>query len=67
MLFRSTPLVDVLRAQANDARSTQQQSLMELAGKKDVAMLIPVVFLILPTVVGIALFPGIRGLQALTS
>jgi len=30
-------------------------------------MLIPVVFLILPTVVVIALFPGLRGLQVLTS
>lgn len=66
-LERGTPLVAVVRAQASDARTTQQQSLMEQAGKKDVIMLIPVVFLILPTVVAIALFPGLRGLQALTS
>jgi tight adherence protein C len=66
-LERGTPLVAVVRAQASDARTVQQQSLMELAGRKDVIMLIPVVFLILPTVVAIALFPGLRGLQALTS
>lgn len=66
-LERGTPLVAVVRAQASDARATQQQALMEQAGKKDVIMLIPVVFLILPTVVAIALFPGLRGLQALTS
>lgn len=66
-LERGTPLVSVVRAQASDARATQQQSLMEQAGRKDVIMLIPVVFLILPTVVVIALFPGLRGLQALTS
>lgn len=66
-LERGTPLVAVVRAQASDARSTQQQALMEEAGKKDVIMLIPVVFLILPTVVAIALFPGLRGLQVLTS
>lgn len=66
-LERGTPLVAVVRAQASDARSTQQQALMELAGRKDVVMLVPVVFLILPTVVAIALFPGLRGLQALTS
>ncbi len=66
-LERGTPLVTVVRAQASDARATQQQVLMEQAGRKDVIMLIPVVFLILPTVVVIALFPGLRGLQALTS
>ena len=66
-LERGTPLVGVVRAQASDARAMQQQSLMEQAGKKDVIMLIPVVFLILPTVVVIALFPGLRGLQVLTS
>lgn len=66
-LERGTPLVSVVRAQASDARATQQQALMEQAGRKDVIMLVPVVFLILPTVVVIALFPGLRGLQALTS
>jgi tight adherence protein C len=66
-LERGTPLVGVVRAQAADARAAQQQNLMEQAGKKDVVMLIPVVFLILPTIVVIALFPGLRGLQVLTS
>lgn len=66
-LERGTPVVTVVRAQATDARTAQQQSLMEQAGRKDVIMLIPVVFLILPTVVAIALFPGLRGFQALTS
>jgi tight adherence protein C len=60
---RGTPLADLLRAQAVDARAAQSRRLMESAGKKDVAMLIPVVFLILPTVVLIALFPGFRSLH----
>ncbi len=60
---RGTPLADHLRAQAADARATQSRRLMESAGRKDVAMLIPVVFLILPTVVLIALFPGFRSLH----
>ena len=60
---RGTPLADVLRAQAADARAAQSRRLMESAGRKDVAMLIPVVFLILPTVVLIALFPGFRSLH----
>jgi tight adherence protein C len=61
-LERGTPLSDVLRAQAADARAHQRNTLIEVAGRKDVAMLIPVVFLILPTVVLIALFPGLRAL-----
>lgn len=60
---RGTPLADVMRAQAADARAGQQRALMEVAGRKDAAMLVPVVFLILPTVVLIALFPGVSGLR----
>lgn len=60
---RGTPLSDVLRAQAADARADDRRRLMELAGRKDVLMLVPVVFLILPTVVLVALFPGIQALR----
>ena len=60
---RGTPLADVMRAQAADARSDSRRRLLELAGRKDVAMLVPVVFLILPTVVVVALFPGLHGLR----
>lgn len=60
---RGTPLADVLRAQAADARAAERRVLMEIAGRKDVAMLIPVVFFILPTVVLVALFPGLQTLQ----
>lgn len=66
-LERGSPLADVLRAQAADARATDRRSLLESAGRKDVAMLIPVVFFILPTVVLIAIFPGIQGLQLIVS
>lgn len=60
---QGAPLGDVLRAQALDARAEERRRLMEGAGRKDVAMLVPIVFLVLPTVVLIALYPG---LQALT-
>lgn len=62
-LERGSPLAEVLRAQASDARACDRRVLMESASRKEVAMLIPVVFLILPTVVLIAIFPGIQGLQ----
>lgn len=60
---RGTPLAEVLRAQAADARAAQHRALMEVAGRKDVAMLVPVVFFILPTVVLVALFPGLQSLR----
>lgn len=60
---RGTPLVDVLRAQAADARAADRRALMETAGRKDVLMLVPVVFFVLPTVVLVALFPGFQTLQ----
>lgn len=40
---RGTPLSDVLRAQAQDVRDTAKRDLMEAAGKKEIAMMVPVV------------------------
>ncbi len=60
---RGTPLVDVLHAQAADVRESGRRELMEVGGRKEVAMMIPVVFLILPVTVIFAFFPGYIGLQ----
>ena len=62
-LERGSPLADVLRAQAHDARADERRRLMEAAGRKDVAMVMPIVFLVLPAVVLIALFPGLASMQ----
>ena len=62
-LERGTPLAEVLRAQAQDARDDMKRDLLELAGRKEVAMLIPLVFLILPVTIAFAIFPGIFVLQ----
>ncbi|MDY3048874.1 MAG: type II secretion system F family protein [Rothia sp. (in: high G+C Gram-positive bacteria)] len=56
---RGTPLADVLRAQAQDVRDNAKRELMETAGKKEIGMMAPVVFLILPLTVVFALFPGL--------
>lgn len=56
---RGTPLADVLRAQAQDVRDNAKRELMETAGKKEIGMMTPVVFLILPLTVLFAMFPGI--------
>lgn len=62
-LERGTPLADVLRSHAQDTRDDAKRSLLELSGKKEVAMLIPLVFLILPITILFAIFPGIFVLQ----
>ena len=58
-----TPVADVARAQAADLRSDERRRLMEAAGRKDIAMLVPIVFLVLPSVVLIALYPGLQSLR----
>ena len=60
---RGTPLADVLRAQAQDVRDHDKRVLMEVAGKKEIAMLVPVVFFILPLSVVFAVFPGLAVLN----
>jgi tight adherence protein C len=60
---RGTPLVDVLHAQAADVRESGRRELMEAGGRKEVTMMIPVVFLILPVTVVFAFFPGFVGLH----
>jgi len=55
---RGTPLADVLRAQAADIREQRRRELIELGGRREVLMLVPVVFLILPVIVLFALYPG---------
>jgi tight adherence protein C len=60
---RGTPLADVLRAQAADVREQARRELLEAAGRKEIAMLVPVVFVVLPVTVVFALFPGFYSLQ----
>ncbi|WP_435299620.1 type II secretion system F family protein [Timonella sp. A28] len=55
---RGTPLAHVLRAQAQDARDLGHRELMELGGKKEIHMLFPVIFLLLPITVAFAIFPS---------
>lgn len=63
-LDRGSPLAEVLRAQAQDARDQAKRVLLEIAGKKEVAMLVPLVFLILPMTILFAIFPGLVVLQS---
>ena len=62
-LERGTPLVEVLRAQAQDARDDSKRELLEIAGRKELAMMFPLVFMILPITICFAIFPGLVVLQ----
>mgnify|MGYP003290897010 CR=1 FL=1 len=62
---RGTPLGDVLRAQAADVREQHKRDLIEAGGRREVLMLVPVVFLELPVVILFALYPGLFTLSQL--
>lgn len=60
---RGTPLADVLHAQAADVREAGRRELIESAARKEVFMMVPVVFLVLPVTVLFAFWPGLIGLS----
>lgn len=60
---RGTPLAEVLRAQAQDVRDVAKRGLMESAGRKEIAMMVPLIFGVLPLTVVFAVFPGLAMLQ----
>lgn len=62
---RGTPLAEVLRSQAVDVREVGKRALLEAGGRKEISMMVPVVFLILPVTVLFALFPGLLTLTSL--
>jgi tight adherence protein C len=63
---RGTPLADVLRAQAADVREAGKRELIEAGGRKEIGMMVPIVFIVLPVTVLFAFFPGVIGLQMIT-
>lgn len=63
---RGTPLSDVLHAQAADVREAGRRELIETAARKEVFMMVPVVFLVLPVTVVFAFWPGLIGLSLTT-
>lgn len=59
---RGTSLGDVLHAQALDVREQYRRSLIEASARAEIAMMLPVVFLIMPVTIIFALFPSIQAL-----
>lgn len=64
---RGTPLADVLHAQAADVREAGRRALIETAARKEIFMMVPVVFLVLPVTVMFAFWPGLVGLSLTTN
>ncbi len=50
---------------AHDIRTQTRRELMQLASKKEIAMMVPVVFAVLPSVTAVALFPAMKSLEHL--
>lgn len=63
---RGTPLADVLHAQAADVREAGRRELIESAARREVLMMVPVVFLVLPVTILFAFWPGVVGLDLTT-
>ncbi|CAN5579383.1 type II secretion system F family protein [soil metagenome] len=63
---RGTPLAGVLHAQAADVREAGRRALIESGARKEIAMMVPVVFLVLPVTVVFAFWPGVVGLHLVT-
>ncbi|WP_461636087.1 type II secretion system F family protein [Glutamicibacter soli] len=60
---RGTPLGQVLRDQAQDVRDASKRELMEIAGKREISMLVPIIFGVLPLTIVFAIFPGLALLE----
>ena len=63
---RGTPLAGVLHAQAADVREAGRRALIESGARKEIAMMVPVVFLVLPVTIAFAFWPGVVGLHLVT-
>jgi len=64
-LDRGTPLAEVTRTFASDQRIKLRNVITKKAAKKEIAMLMPIVFVVLPSVLAVAMYPALTVLQQL--
>ncbi len=62
---RGIPLADALHSLAFDLREQEKRDLIEAAGRKQIAMLVPVIALILPVAIVFAFYPGVVAIRTL--
>ena len=60
-----TPIADIVRGIAVEERAAAGRRLIEMASARETVMLLPLVFVILPMTVLVAVFPGIVALGSL--
>lgn len=60
-----TPIADIIRSLAADERAAAGRRLLKAASSREVVMLLPLVFVILPMTVLVAVFPGLVALGSL--
>jgi tight adherence protein C len=60
---RGSPMLDTLQNQVRSLNKEIKVNLLNRAGKSEIALLIPVVFLILPTSILFAVWPSTYGLS----
>lgn len=60
-----TPIADIVRSLAADERAAAGRRLLEAASSREIYMLLPLVFVILPMTVMVAVFPGLVALGSL--
>ena len=65
--LRGAPLIEVLSRHAVEARANQRNIIMAAAGKAEISMMIPVVFLILPISILFALWPSLTNMNLFAS
>lgn len=64
-ISRGTPLSNLISDHAQTIREVQKRKLMERAGRAEVKLMVPVIFLLLPISVLFALWPSFQQLQQL--
>ena len=66
-MVRGAPIAEVLIRHAQEARDHQRNQILAAAGKAEISMMIPVVFLILPISMLFALWPSLMNLNLFAS
>ena len=62
-MLRGAPIVELLQRHAAESRTAHRNQIMAAAGKAEISMMIPVVFLILPVSMLFALWPSLSNLN----
>lgn len=60
-----TPIAEIVRSLAADERAAAGRRLIEAASSREIVMLLPLIFVILPMTVLVAVFPGLVALGSL--